>query len=255
MNRSDAERRGVAQNVAGGLGPRQPDDQRERVRRGGRGSPGKRKVQRVGVDGTQGGLAARPVDLAGIERIPDLATEDLEDVSGARVAARERAVELGGFKKDQVHAQECHCGWPGPGATLRRVTPLDFTAIATRLAAWTFPAGIDGVVGIATGGVVPAALVAQRLGVGMKVIALNFRDDANTPRYAEPKLLSSVPDLGAWRRVLLVDDVYVSGKSWRVARALLPATVEVLPFVFKGQVEFALIRDIEGCVQWPWKAY
>ena len=98
------------------------------------------------------------------------------------------------------------------------MTPLAFTAIASRLARWQFPAGIDGVVGIASGGVVPAALVAQRLGVEMKVIALNFRDEANEPRYAEPKLLSAVPDLGAWRRVLLVDDVYVSGRSWHAAR-------------------------------------
>ena len=89
----------------------------------------------------------------------------------------------------------------------------------------------------------------------MKVIALNYRDETNAPRFAEPKLLSSVPDLGAWRRVLLVDDVYVSGKSWHAARALLPCEVEVLPFVLKGKMDFALIRDLEGCVQWPWKIY
>jgi uncharacterized protein len=133
------------------------------------------------------------------------------------------------------------------------MTPLAFSDITARLARWEFPAGIDGVVGIATGGVVPAALVAQRLGVDLKVIALNYRDDANDPRFDAPKLISTVPDLGAWRRVLLVDDVYVSGKSWHAARALLPATTEVMPFVLKGKLEFALIRDIDGCVSWPWK--
>lgn len=133
------------------------------------------------------------------------------------------------------------------------MTPLSFTDITARLAAWTFPAGIDGVVGIASGGVVPAALTAMRLGVGMKVIALNYRDEANEPRYAEPRLLSAVPALGNWRRILLVDDVYVSGKSWEAARALLPASVDVRPFVMKGRVDFALIRDVDGCVQWPWK--
>lgn len=133
------------------------------------------------------------------------------------------------------------------------MTPLAFTDIVARLAAWKFPAAIDGVVGIASGGVVPAALVAQRLGVEMKIIALNYRDEANAPRFPEPKLLSAVPDLGAWRRVLLIDDVYVSGKSWHAARAALPPSVEVLPFVLKGKVDFALIRDVDGCVQWPWK--
>ena len=135
------------------------------------------------------------------------------------------------------------------------MTPLAFEEIAARLAAWKFPPGIDGVVGIASGGVVPAALVAQRLGVGMKVLALNYRDEANAPRFAEPRLLSRVPDVAGWKRVLLVDDVFVSGKSWAAARALLPGEVEVLPFVMKGKVEFALIRDVEGCVQWPWKTY
>lgn len=135
------------------------------------------------------------------------------------------------------------------------MTPLPFTDLTARLAAWKFPAGVDGVVGIASGGVVPAALVAQRLGVELKVIALNYRDEANEPRFAEPKLLAPVPDLGAWRRVLLIDDVYVSGKSWHAARNLLPTAVEVLPFVMKGKVDFALIRDLDGCVQWPWKVY
>ena len=135
------------------------------------------------------------------------------------------------------------------------MTPLSFREISRRLDDWPFPGGIDGVVGIATGGVVPAALAAQRLGLELKVIALNYRDDANEPRFPEPKLLSAVPNLGDWRRVLLVDDVYVSGKSWHAARALLPAAVEVLPFVLKGKADFALIREVDGCVQWPWRVY
>jgi uncharacterized protein len=135
------------------------------------------------------------------------------------------------------------------------MTPLSFNDITVRLAAWTFPPDIDGVVGIASGGVVPASLAAMRLKVELKVMALNYRDEENEPRFAEPKLLSAVPDVGNWRRILLVDDVYVSGKSWHAARQLLPASVDVLPFVMKGKVDFALIRDVDGCVRWPWKAY
>jgi xanthine phosphoribosyltransferase len=133
------------------------------------------------------------------------------------------------------------------------MTALSFKDIVDRLVRWEFPRDIDGVVGIAQGGVVPAALVAQRLGLGLKLIALNYRDDAHQPRFAAPKLVSAVPDIGEWKRVLLVDDVYVSGQSWNAARALLPPEVEVLPFVLKGRVEFALIRDLDGCVQWPWR--
>lgn len=133
------------------------------------------------------------------------------------------------------------------------MTPLAFEEIVARLQRWPFPAGIDGVVGIAHGGTVPAALVAQHLGVGMKLIALNYRDETNTPRHAAPQLLAPGPDLGGWRRVLLVDDVWVTGASWRAARACLPLAVEVLPFVYKGKTDFALIREVEGCVRWPWR--
>jgi uncharacterized protein len=135
------------------------------------------------------------------------------------------------------------------------MTPLAFEDICKRLRHWPFPPDIDGVVGIATGGVVPAALVAAQLGVGLKVITLNYRDEANEPRFPEPRLLSNVPDLGKWRKVLLVDDVYVSGRSWTAARNLLPADKEVLPFVLKGKAEFALIQEVEGCVEWPWRVY
>lgn len=133
------------------------------------------------------------------------------------------------------------------------MTPLSLSDITARLGRWNFPSGVDGVVGIASGGVVPAALVAQRLGLDLKIIVLNYRDETNEPRFDAPQVLSPAPDLGSWRRVLLVDDVYVSGRSWHAARAQLPAAVEVLPFVLKGKVDFALIRDIDGCVRWPWK--
>jgi adenine/guanine phosphoribosyltransferase-like PRPP-binding protein len=135
------------------------------------------------------------------------------------------------------------------------MTSISFSDITGRISKWIFPERIDVVVGIATGGIVPAALAAMRLGVDMKLLALNYRDDENEPRYEEPKLLSSVPDLGSSGRVLLVDDVYVSGKSWNAARRLLPTGIEVFPFVLKGRVDFALIRDVDGCVQWPWKLY
>lgn len=135
------------------------------------------------------------------------------------------------------------------------MTPLAFEDIADRLRRWNFPPAIDGVVGIASGGTVPAVMVAQHLGVGLKILALNYRDEANEPRHAEPKLLAPAPDLGVWRRVLLVDDVWVTGASWQAARAHLPDEVEVLPFVFKGKTDFALIRDVDGCVAWPWRVY
>ena len=53
---------------------------------------------------------------------------------------------------------------------LADMTPLAFRDIANRLERWRFPEHLDGVVGIAAGGVVPAALVAQRLGLAQAML-------------------------------------------------------------------------------------
>ena len=79
------------------------------------------------------------------------------------------------------------------------------------------------------------------------------RDENNDPQFAQPRLVSDVPGLGAWRRVLLVDDIYLSGKSWNAARAVLPPKVEVVPFVLWGHVEFALYHDRRARTEWPWQ--
>ena len=146
--------------------------------------------------------------------------------------------------------------WIARGVSLSNFSPImkppTFKEITTRLAKWEFPAGIDGVVGIAWGGVVPAVLVAQRLDLGLKTIRVTYRDEAHGTRFMQPKVASEIPGLDPWKRVLLVDDLYVSGRSWNAARAMLPLTVEVLPFVLSGNVDFALFRDPKGCTDWPW---
>lgn len=136
-----------------------------------------------------------------------------------------------------------------------RIKELEFKGIVAALAAWKFPEGIDGVIAIASGGIVPGALVAQRLGVGLKTIAINYRNEVDEPMYVQPRVLSSVPGLTGWRRVLLVDDVYLTGKSWEAARACLPRDTEVLPFVLKGEVDFALFRGNNRIEHWPWAPY
>ena len=45
----------------------------------------------------------------------------------------------------------------------------------------------------------------------------------------------------------------VTGKSRQAARAQFPVEFDVRPLVFKGRVEFAHIRDIDGRAQWPGK--
>ncbi|MCC6947931.1 MAG: hypothetical protein IT539_09220 [Bradyrhizobiaceae bacterium] len=131
---------------------------------------------------------------------------------------------------------------------------LEFLAIREALKRAPLPE-VDAVVGIATGGIVPAALAAYEIGKPLYVLGVNYRDEANNPRYAAPQITESVILPGDVHRVLLVDDVAVSGRSLIAARSLLTG-IDVVTMVCKAKskrADIILFPDIPGCVAWPWK--
>ena len=123
--------------------------------------------------------------------------------------------------------------------------------ISRRLRAIDFPA-VDAIVGIQTGGRIPATLLSFHLGLPLYMLPINFRDEENTPRFDEPRGVGEcdvLPPAGC--RVLLVDDVSVSGKTMSKARELLPG-YDITTFVLKGRGELVLFPEIKPCVNWPW---
>jgi gluconokinase len=132
---------------------------------------------------------------------------------------------------------------------------LDFLRIAERLRSADLPPReeVDAVVAIARGGTVPGALVAYRLERPLRLLRLSFRDDANTPQRDAPEPLGTVPDVRGLR-VVLVDDVSVSGATLRRARELLGAA-RTTTVAFKGApgaADLVLFEDVPSCVRWPW---
>jgi hypoxanthine phosphoribosyltransferase len=127
--------------------------------------------------------------------------------------------------------------------------PLAFDDIVARLAALDLPA-VDLVVGIASGGTVPAGLVAYRLGVPLTLLTINYRDRDNRPQRPSPELLTDTP-LPTGRRVLLVDDVSVSGATLDLAKGLLAGN-EVTTLVMKGRGDRVAFPEVGSCVVWPW---
>jgi adenine/guanine phosphoribosyltransferase-like PRPP-binding protein len=127
---------------------------------------------------------------------------------------------------------------------------LDFLTIRTRIERLELPS-VDRVVGIATGGTVPASLVAYKLGVPLSFITLNYRAEDNTPQRPEPTLLHpfQAPE---GEHVLLVDDVSVTGQTFAVARGFLP-NCTVTTLALKGKADFVLFPEVARCVHWPWK--
>ena len=133
---------------------------------------------------------------------------------------------------------------------------IEFLAIRERIKQIRVPP-VDMVIGVATGGTVPAALVAFEIGRPLMVCEINYRDEANVPRYPEPRVRGAVLVPKSVRRVLLVDDVAVSGKTLNAAKALLP-DLEIVTLVCKaktGTADIILFPDMPGCVIWPWKIY
>jgi hypoxanthine phosphoribosyltransferase len=129
---------------------------------------------------------------------------------------------------------------------------LDFNDISRRLHKFRFPE-VDLVIGIATGGTVPATLLAHQLNKPFHSIKINYRNPDNSPAHESPVLLSEpLPEFDEHTRILLVDDVSVTGKTLEFAKGLL-TNYKVITFALKGKADLVLFTDIKTCVNWPWK--
>lgn len=133
------------------------------------------------------------------------------------------------------------------------MVPLSFIEIAKRLKAAPLPE-TDLVIGIGTGGIVPASLAAFQLNAELRIITLNYRDEKNTPRYEEPVVLNMPSNLELkGKKILLVDDVSVSGKTLNAALELLKG-FQVTTLTMKGKAaDIILFPEVKDCVKWPWK--
>ena len=130
---------------------------------------------------------------------------------------------------------------------------LSFSTISEAIRSIKLPE-TDWVVGIGRGGVVPASLLAHQLRCGLTIVQLNYRDDDNHPAYEAPVWIREfTPDFTPDARLLLVDDVSVSGKTPDTVKSRL-AGYRVTTLVLKGKADIVLFPEIKTCVDWPWKA-
>ena len=143
-----------------------------------------------------------------------------------------------------------------PAAASDGKVALSFEMIASRLRTLlerSDLAHVDAVVAVARGGVVAGALVAYHLRLPLWVVRLRYRDDANVPLEAGPRLLGDVPDVRGLH-VLIVDDVSVSGATLRTIRAALDPSASTT-LVLKGRpgaADLVVFDDLPSCVRWPW---
>ena len=101
-----------------------------------------------------------------------------------------------------------------------------FGELCRQLALKVGPYDPELIIGIAKGGVLPAAVVASMLRREFYPIRLSRRYDDRVVR-EQPRILVGVPDVVSGRRVLVVDDISITGKTLQVAAeqaVLLEAT-------------------------------
>ncbi|MGK9477676.1 phosphoribosyltransferase [Melioribacter sp. OK-6-Me] len=128
---------------------------------------------------------------------------------------------------------------------------LSFSEISERIKLFKLPA-YDTVVGIREGGVVPASLIAYKLNAELITLKINFRDNNNQPIYETPKILSEINKNLEGKKILIVDDVSVTGKTLVTAKSYLKLP-EADTLVMKGKADYVIFPEIDTCVIWPWK--
>jgi uncharacterized protein len=130
--------------------------------------------------------------------------------------------------------------------------PISFQTISEAIRDFEFPR-TDLVIGVGRGGVVPAGIIAHQLNADLKIVRVRYRDEDNNPQYEKPVIQGDLNwDFYSHFKILIVDDVAVTGKTLELVREKL-LDYEVKTFVLKGQADLVLFPHIKTCVAWPWK--
>jgi xanthine phosphoribosyltransferase len=129
--------------------------------------------------------------------------------------------------------------------------PHSFDDILRRLREMKFAEEFDMIVAIANGGLLPASLLYERLGIEVNVLRINWRDPDNKPHRPAPALLRP-PDFDfIGKRLLLADDRIKTGATIDVAREVLAGAALIRTFAINGNADYAIYN--ETCFPMPWR--
>lgn len=122
--------------------------------------------------------------------------------------------------------------------------------VVGRIRAVRFEEPFDMIVAIANGGIIPAALLNQRLHLPLELLKLSFRDERQRPLYEAPRLVAHIDFDARGKRVLLVEDRVKTGATLQYAKELLKDAAVVKTFAVNGKADYALYD--ETCFSFPW---
>ncbi len=122
--------------------------------------------------------------------------------------------------------------------------------VETALQDFHFPEQFDLIVAIANGGIIPAALLNQRMLIPIELLKLSFRDPTQKPMFDAPKLVAPLTFDPTGKNILLVEDRVKTGATLEMAKSLLPSAKSVKTFAVNGKADYSLFDEV--CFRFPW---
>ena len=113
-----------------------------------------------------------------------------------------------------------------------------------------FEEDFDLIVAIANGGIIPAAIINQRLNIEFQLLKINWRNPGQQPIYSSPKLLHPINFEYKGKRILLVEDRVKTGSTLNYAKSLLEGAQLVKTLAVNGPSDYSLYD--EDCFRMPW---
>ena len=125
-----------------------------------------------------------------------------------------------------------------------------FDEVMQRFREIEFLETFDMIVAIANGGIIPAAIINQRLNIEIQLLKINLRDPLQKPKYDTPKLISPVDFDYRDKTILLVEDRVKTGATVQFAIDLLQGAKQIKTFAVNGRADYSLYD--ETCFKFPW---
>ncbi len=130
------------------------------------------------------------------------------------------------------------------------INTKSFEDVMQRFREIKFHETFDMIVAIANGGIIPAAIINQKLNIEIQLLKINLRDPNQKPKYDSPKLISPIEFEFKHKNILLVEDRVKTGATVQFAIDLLHGAGQIKTFAVNGKADYCLYD--EACFKFPW---